>query len=55
MGSPVVRAAKGLFCTLGFYKLSSSLGWEASISMTVGTADQGKEVTTLRRVMVGIE
>lgn len=42
--------------TLGLYgdKLSS-LGWEASTSMTVGTRDQDEELTTLRRVMFGVE
>lgn len=46
-----------MFPTLGLYwdKLSSSLGWEASTSMTVGTGDQDEEVTTLRRVMFGVE
>lgn len=57
IGSPVVRVAKKLFSMLGFYcdKLSSSLGWEASIFMTVGTADQAEEETIFRRVMLGVE
>ena len=57
MGNPAVRVEKGLFSTHGFYcdKLSSSSGWEASIFMTVSTADQDEEVTMLRRVMRGVE